>query len=121
TMRAFRRQPGWGVCPAQPSCPDGWRCEFASRAVLRAVLAAMPDHDVLAALEYEVRLRDASGAPLSSGISYSLVEIGRYDAFVEALVPALEDLGVELSAVHTEAGPGLLELNLGARPCLRAA
>ena len=81
----------------------------------------MPDHDVLAALEYEVRLRDASGAPLSTGISYSLVEIGRYDAFVDALVPALEDLGVELSAVHTEAGPGLLELNLGARPCLRAA
>ena len=28
---------------------------------------------------------------------------------------------VELSAVHTEAGPGLLELNLGARPALRAA
>jgi glutamine synthetase len=36
-------------------------------------------------------------------------------------VPALEALGVELSAVHTEAGPGLLEINLGARPALRAA
>jgi glutamine synthetase len=58
---------------------------------------------------------------LSSGISYSLVEIGRYDAFVDALVPALEDLGIDVAAVHTEAGPGLLELNLGARPCLQAA
>ncbi|TMK27765.1 MAG: glutamine synthetase, partial [Actinobacteria bacterium] len=37
------------------------------------------------------------------------------------LVPALEALGVELSAVHTEAGPGLLELNLGPRRGLRAA
>jgi glutamine synthetase len=88
---------------------------------LRGVLGSLPDYSVLAALEYEVRLRDADGAPLSSGISYSLVEIGRYDAFLDVLVPALEDLGVELSAVHTEAGPGLLELNLGARPCLRAA
>jgi glutamine synthetase len=121
TLHPLRWRPGWSICLSTPTWPDGSACEFASREVLRGVLASIPDHDVLAALEYEVRLRDASGAPLSSGISYSLVEIGRYDAFVDALVPALEDLGVELSAVHTEAGPGLLELNLGARPCLRAA
>jgi glutamine synthetase len=121
TLHPLRWRPGWSVCLATPSWPDGSPCEYASREVLRGVLAAMPDHDVLAALEYEVRVRDASGAPMSSGISYSLVEIGRYEAFVDALAPALEDLGVELSAVHTEAGPGLLELNLGARPCLRAA
>jgi len=64
---------------------------------------------------------DADGGPLSSGLSYSLVEIGRYLAFVDALVPALEGLGIELTAVHTEAGPGLLELNLAARRGLRAA
>jgi glutamine synthetase len=40
---------------------------------------------------------------------------------VAALAPALDTLGVELTAVHTEAGPGLLELNLAARPGLRAA
>ena len=33
--------------------------------------------------------------------------------------PALEGLGIELTAVHTEAGPGLLELNLG-RPARSA-
>jgi glutamine synthetase len=121
TLHPLRWRPGWSICLATPSWPDGSPCEYASREALRGVLAAMPDHDVLAALEYEVRVRDASGAPMSSGISYSLVEIGRYEAFVDGLVPALEDLGVELSAVHTEAGPGLLELNLGARPCVRAA
>jgi glutamine synthetase len=40
---------------------------------------------------------------------------------VSQLVPALEGLGIDLSAVHTEAGPGLLELNLGPRRGLRAA
>jgi glutamine synthetase len=36
-------------------------------------------------------------------------------------VPGLEGLGVELSAIHTEAGPGLLELNLAARVGVQAA
>src|SRR5205823_8374102 len=43
------------------------------------------------------------------------------DSFVSALRPALEGLGVELTAVHTEAAPGLVELNLAARPALQAA
>jgi glutamine synthetase len=68
-----------------------------------------------------LRVWAAGGKPLSTGLSYSLTELGGFDAFVRALTPALDALGVELSAVHTEAGPGLLELNLGARPALRAA
>src|SRR5437867_590916 len=48
-----------------------------------------------------------------------LAELG-YEALA-ALVPAFDALGIELSAVHTEAAPGLLELNLAARPGLRAA
>ncbi len=107
TLHDLRWRPGWRICLATPSWPDGSACEFA--------------HEVLAAVEYEIRLRDAEGHPLSSGISYSLVELGRFDAFVAALVPALEKLGIELGAVHTEAGPGLLELNLGPRRGLRAA
>jgi glutamine synthetase len=75
----------------------------------------------MTALEYEVRIWDAEERATSSGISYSLAEITRYAAFLDALVPALDALGVELSAVHTEAGPGLLELNLAARRGLRGA
>lgn len=116
-------RPGWRVCLATPSWPDGTPCDFASREVYRHVLDGMGElgYEVLAALEYEIRLWDAEGKPLSSGISYSLVEIGRYSAFVSELVPALEGLGIELSAVHTEAGPGLLELNLEPKRGLRAA
>jgi glutamine synthetase len=88
--------------------------------VLRRVLEAL-GYDALAAIEYEVRLRDGEGRPLTSGISYSLGEIARFEAFMERLKPALDALQVELGAIHTEAGPGLLELNVAARPALRAA
>lgn len=123
TLRPLSWRPGWGVCLADPSWPDGSRCRLASREVLRGVLADLAGlgYEVLAGFEYEVRIRDEEGRPLSSGVSYSLGEIGRFDRLLEALVPAFEGLGVELEAVHTEAGPGLLELNIAARRGLQAA
>jgi glutamine synthetase len=78
-------------------------------------------YEVMSAIEYEIRIWDAEGNPTSSGISYSLNEIGRYEGFLDELVRAVDGLGIELSAVHTEAGPGLLELNLGPRRGLAAA
>jgi len=123
TLHELTWRPGWKVCLATPSWPDGSPCEIAAREVLRRTLAGLSDlgYEAVAAVEYEVRLWDAESKPLSSGLSYSLGELAGFEAFVRALAPALEALGVELSAVHTEAGPGLLELNLGARPALRAA
>ena len=123
TLHGLTWRPGWRVCLGTPVWPDGSQCDFASREVLRRVLSNMTDlsYEVLAAFEYEIRLRDAQGEPLSSGISYSLTELGRFDDFVAALVPALDGLGIELAAIHTEAGPGLLELNLGPRRGVRPA
>jgi glutamine synthetase len=121
TLHDLRWRPGWRVCLATPSWPDGSPA-FASREVLRRVLDDIDalGFEVMAAVEYEIRIWD-EGAPASSGISYSLNEIGRYARFLDELVPALEGLGIELSAVHTEAGPGLLELNVEARRGLAAA
>ena len=123
TLHDLTWRPGWKVCLATPSWPDGTQCELASREVLRRVLAGLSrlGYEAMAAVEYELRLWHGDGKPLSSGLSYSFGELGGFDGFIRALVPALEALGVELSAVHTEAGPGLLEINLGARPALRAA
>jgi glutamine synthetase len=123
TLHQLTWRPGWSVCLSTPSWRDDSHCELAPREVLRNALATLAElgYDALAAFEYEVRLRDTEGDPLSTGISYSLIEIGRFKEFVERLDPALEALGVELSAIHTEAGPGLLELNLAARQGLRAA
>jgi glutamine synthetase len=123
TIRELSWRPGWRVCLATPSWPDGSPCEFAVREVYRKVLRDAADlgYDVMAAIEYEIRIWDAQGEPTSTGISYSLNEIGRYERFVDELVRALAGLGVELSAVHTEAGPGLLELNLAPGRGLSAA
>lgn len=123
TIRGLSWRPGWRVCLATPSWPDGSPCELASREVLRAVVedAASLGYEVMSAVEYEIRIWDRQGDPTSTGISYSLNEIGRYEAFLGALVPGLEGLGIEVLAVHTEAGPGLLELNLAAGRGLRAA
>jgi glutamine synthetase len=120
TLRELTWLPGWRICLATPEWPDGSPCALSSREVLRNVLAGL-DLDVLAAIEYEARLRDADDRPLSGSVSYSLGEIARFQELAAKLVPALDSLGVELSAIHTEAAPGLLELNLAARPGLQAA
>ncbi len=120
TLRELTWRLGWRVCIATPFWQDGSACTIASREVLRRVLADI-GYDTLAAFEYEIRLRDANDEPLSSGLSYSVGETFRFDEFVTRLTPALRGLGIELGAVHTEAGPGLLELNIAARPGLQAA
>jgi glutamine synthetase len=123
TVRELSWRPGWRICLATPSWPDGSPVGFAAREVLRRVVddVATLGYEPLAAFEYEVRVWDTEDRPTSSGISYSLAEVTRYAALLDALVPALEGLGVRLSAVHTEAGPGLLELNLAPSRGLRAA
>jgi len=122
TLHDLRWRPGWRVCLGTPSWPDGSHCDLASREVLRGALAQVLEtgYEVLAAIEYEVRLKDAANLPVTTGISYSAAEVAALDSFVSALRPALDDLGVELTAVHTEAAPGLVELNLAARPALQA-
>jgi glutamine synthetase len=123
TLHDLRWRPHWRVCIGTPNWGDGSPCELASREVLRGALGQMSElgYEVLAAVEYEIRLTDGEGRFLSSGLSYSLSELGPLDAFVTRLGSALEGLGIELSAVHTEAAPGLVELNLAARPGLQAA
>jgi glutamine synthetase len=123
SLRPLAWRPGWSICLATPSWADDSPCELPTREVYRRVLADLGEvgYEAMAAIEYEIRIWDATGAPLSSGISYSVVEIALYRDFVDALVPALEGLGIELSAIHTEAGPGLLELNVAARRGLAAA
>jgi glutamine synthetase len=123
TLHELTWRIGWRICLATPTWPDGSRCELAPREVLRGALDALLalGYETLAAFEYEIRVRDAGGQPLSSGVSYSVGEILGFDEFLARLTPALAGLGVEVGAVHTEAGPGLLEVNVAARPGVQAA
>src|ERR1700693_6354695 len=81
TLHDLTWRAGWKVCLATPSWPDGSPCELASREVLRRVLAALSElgYEALSAVEYELRLWDADGKPLSSGLSYSLGALGGFD------------------------------------------
>jgi len=123
TLRDCSWRPGWRVCLATPRWPDGSPCDLASREVFRKVIDDLAglDLEVTSAVEYEIRIWDPAGDPMSSGISYSLNEVGNYDRFLDELVEAIDGLGIDLSAVHTEAGPGLLELNLAPARGLGAA
>ena len=123
TLRELDWRQGWSICLGTPYWPDGRLCELSPREVLKAALADLEvlGYEVLAAFEYEFRIQDGEGRPLSSGISYSVSEVLRFDEFVGRITPALDLLDVELTAVHTEAAPGLLELNVAARRGLQAA
>lgn len=123
TLRPVTWRPGWEICLVTPTWRDGRPCTIAAREVLRNVLddLARLGLTAKAAFEYEVRIYEADGTPVSSGISYSVGEVARLERFLSALRPALAGLGVELTAVHTEAGPGLIELNLAPAEGLRAA
>ena len=123
TLRELSWLPGWQVCLADLSWRDGGACSLASRGVLDRMLERMRalDFETMAAVEYEIRLRDGAGRPLTSAMSYSFGEMTAFEGYLGRLVPALDALGIELTAVHTEAGPGLIELNLAARDGLRSA
>src|SRR5947208_15348995 len=96
TLHELTWRPGWRICLATPSWRDGRPCELASREVLRRVLAGLAGlgYEALAALEYEVRLWDSESSPLLSGLSDSFSELGRFEAFLAGLVPALDALGI---------------------------
>ncbi len=88
TLHELTWRQGWSVCLGTPdlarrerraSSPSGRR--FGARWTSMAELG----YDVRAAIEYEIRIWDAEGQPLSTGISYSLVEVARYHELVSVL------------------------------------
>ena len=114
---------GWSICLADPSRADGSPCEVAVREVARRALAGLEKHgyEAMCAFEYELRLTDPAAADSGPSLSYSLTALGAHERLIAALGPALSGLGIELGAVHTEPGTGLIELNLTPRRGLEAA
>ena len=69
TLHELTWRPGWSVCLGTPTWRDGRPCELSVRETLRRSLEAMAElgYDVRAAIEYEIRIWDGEGQPLSSG------------------------------------------------------
>lgn len=123
TLRPLSWAPGWSICLATPKWPDGSPCLLSPRELLRDTLNTLRDvgYETLCAIEYEVRFFDADGDPVSAGVSYSASGIARQAELLARITEATDALGIGLTAAHTEAGPGLIEFNLAARPALQAA
>ena len=80
TLRELSWLPGWRICLCTPAWPDGRPCELSSREALRGALQRMAaqGYETRSAVEYEIRVRDDEGRPLSSGLSYSVGEVARF-------------------------------------------
>ena len=109
--------------PVHPGVARRVAVRAVPREALRGVLAQLDElgYAALAAVEYEIRLRDGDDRRFRAGSATASVRSPASSRYIARLVPALDALGVALSAIDTEAGPGLLELNIAAREGLQAA
>jgi glutamine synthetase len=124
TIRPSPWRPGSTIAIADVAWIDGSPCELSTRQVLANALARVADRGLraMAAFEYEVRLWSAEdGTPVSSAQSYSVRGVESSAEFADRLQEAAEALGLGLTAVHTEGGPGLIEINCRAFDAQTAA
>jgi glutamine synthetase len=124
TMRPVPWDPGARLCLGDLYWLDGTPCQLSSRQVLRSVLDRLQGHDLraVAAFEYEVRLTNSeTGKPATPAQSYSARGLEQIRDFCAALQKAAAGLDLSLSVIHTEGGPGLVELNVEAAEALDAA
>ncbi len=123
TLRPLEWRPGTWICLSRATWGDGTPCELASRETAERSLEQLAGrgYEAMSAFEYAIRVRATDGSWATNGLSYSLEQVGRLSDLGDRLWEALGELGIELSAIHTEAGPGLLELNVAPRQGVRAA
>ncbi len=125
TYRDLTWRSGWKICLCSARWPDGRVCEISPRELLKKAIdrltATGMGYEAKVAFEYEVRIFDNNKQPMSNGISYSLEEMENFEELTRRLVPAAHALGIHIDALHTEAGPGLFELNISANSALSAA
>jgi glutamine synthetase len=124
TLVVLPWQRHWAWCLASATWPDGSPCGVSPRAVCASTLAQLErlGYRVRAAFEYEFRLYDLeTGAPVTPGLGYSLQHLGDLSAFVDAIDSAARACGIEVSAFHTEAAPGLVEATLAPALGLKVA
>ncbi|NYI91333.1 glutamine synthetase [Amycolatopsis endophytica] len=103
---------------------SGLPCEVSPRQVLRRALGALADQGlrVRAAFEFEFRLFRAGGwEPATSGLSYSPLTLSEVAGFLGTLRHYADALRLDLSVVHAEGAPGLIEVNVDPQDGLAAA
>lgn len=124
TLREVPWHPRSRICLGDLHWRDGSVCELSTRAVLGRALAGLGrlGFDAVAAFEYEFRLwADGTGAPTTEAQGYSYGGIEAVAEFAHALQEACDALDLGLTALHTEGGSGLIEVNTAPAPAAVAA
>jgi glutamine synthetase len=115
TLREIPWRRGTALVLADPHLDTGEVIQAASRQVLKNVLARLEKtgYRVKVGSEAEFYLLDGDKNPLFGGKeTYSIAKAGQFHDIFEKIQYGLEDFGIPVEAMHTEYGPGQIELIL---------
>jgi glutamine synthetase len=124
TLREIPWRKGTAFVLADLDTDIGERIQVAPRQVLKNVLKRLGrlDFEVKVGSEIEFYLLDANKGPLFGGKeTYSIGKSGQYSEIIDQLQRNLEAFAVPIEAIHTEYGPGQMELILEFSDALRSA
>jgi glutamine synthetase len=115
TLREIPWRKGTAFVLADLHIDTGELIPVAPRQVLKNVLSRLEKTGFTAKVgsEIEFYLVDGEKNPLFGGKeTYSIGKLGQYSGIVDQILENIEALGIPLEAVHTEYGPGQMELIL---------
>ncbi|MDR3254997.1 MAG: glutamine synthetase family protein [Synergistaceae bacterium] len=124
TLREIPWRKGSAFVLADPHIDTGEIIQVAPRQVLKNVLARVEKMGYRAKVgsEVEFYLLDGDKKPLFGGKeTYSISKESQYSDIFEKIQYGLEDFGIPVEALHTEYGPGQMELILEFSDALTSA
>ncbi|MDR1110765.1 MAG: glutamine synthetase family protein [Deltaproteobacteria bacterium] len=124
TLREIPWRPGVGIVLSDLYVDTGERIQVAPRQILKNVLGRLDKLGYVSKVgsEIEFYLLDENNNPLFGGKqTYSLGQAGINSDIIDQIQYSLEGLGIPIEALHTEYGPGQMELILEYSPALSNA
>ncbi len=105
---------------------DGQPWEACPRTFLKRMIARLAEHGMRAeaAIEHEFYLARAEGerfVPADRSLCYSSIGLDEQGEVIDAILTALEAVGLSIELFHTELGPAQQELSIRHADVLRAA
>ncbi|MDR1916214.1 MAG: glutamine synthetase family protein [Synergistaceae bacterium] len=115
TLREIPWRKGEALVLSDLYIDTGELIQVAPRQLLKNILARLDKFEYVSKVgsEIEFYLLDENKNPLFGGKeTYSLGKAGQYSDIIDQIQYGLEDFGIPIEAIHTEYGPGQMELIL---------
>ena len=118
--------PGTGSMMCDMIRLDGQAWEACPRSFLKHMVTRLAEEGMRAeaAIEHEfylARKEDNKYVPADSSLCYSSIGLDEQAEIIDAILEALEDVGISIELFHTELGPAQQELSISHTDMLRAA